>query len=97
MRSARRMSTGSGIQSARHMRDETWVQPSSRSLFARKLMTVDSSTDAAVPWRKEDIMARKKKYNPERRAWRGRSYKAYGTCIRALREKLAKKDRGQQG
>lgn len=30
-------------------------------------------------------------YNPEKRTWRGRSYKKDGAVIRALREKSAQK------
>lgn len=33
-------------------------------------------------------MARWKKHNPERRAWRGRSYRKGGIRIRVLREKI---------
>jgi len=29
-----------------------------------------------------------KKYNPEKRAWKGRSYKKGGKRVRALREKV---------
>ena len=34
-------------------------------------------------------MAKKKKYNPEKRAWRGRSYKKGGKRVRNLREKCS--------
>jgi hypothetical protein len=34
-------------------------------------------------------MARRKKYNPERRVWRGRSYKKGGKHIRTIREKAS--------
>jgi len=33
-------------------------------------------------------MARRKKYNPERQAWKGKSYKRGGNRVRNLREKL---------
>jgi hypothetical protein len=36
-------------------------------------------------------MARKKKYNPEKRAWRGKSYKKGGTRVQEL--KTAKEPR----
>jgi hypothetical protein len=32
-------------------------------------------------------MARRKKHNPERRAWKGKSYKKGGKSIRTLKEK----------
>ena len=32
----------------------------------------------------------RKRYNPEKRAWRGRSYKRGGVRVRALREKWIK-------
>ena len=39
-------------------------------------------------------MARRKRHNPERRAWRGRSYRKGGKVIVDLKEKLAKRDVG---
>lgn len=39
-------------------------------------------------------MAAKKKHNPERRTWRGKSYKAAGRRVRALRDAVKKKDKG---
>lgn len=33
-------------------------------------------------------MAKRKKFNPERRAWRGRSYRCGGRRVRALRYAL---------
>lgn len=37
---------------------------------------------------KEMNMARRKSYNPERRAWRGRSYKKHGERISELKQQL---------
>ncbi len=34
-------------------------------------------------------MARRKKYNPEKRAWKGRSYRKGGKRIRKIREDAA--------
>lgn len=33
-------------------------------------------------------------YNPERRAWRGRSYRKGGQRIRELRDRIARKEHG---
>lgn len=41
-------------------------------------------------------MARRKKYNPEKRAWRGRSYKKGGRRVKELKEKPVK-DEGEKG
>ena len=38
-------------------------------------------------------MARRKKYNPEKRAWKGRSYRKWGERISELSEKEAKKEK----
>lgn len=37
-------------------------------------------------------MARRKKYNPEKHTWKGKSYKKGGQRTRTLREKVAKKE-----
>ena len=37
-------------------------------------------------------MARRKKHNPERASWRGRSYKKGGKRVRALRERRYPED-----
>lgn len=35
-------------------------------------------------------MAKRRKYNPERRAWRGRSYRKGGMCVKDLKYKILK-------